>query len=145
MNVDTGRYPCVESDLGVARYASAKCAPLESVNGFFEGFGDRAPGDTRVLIVGSHCFCGKEIVTTRRVLLYSDVTLPLQRYSVHTHTHTHTHTHARGVSLSLRVTALGRSGTQTLHSPLLSEDTLSLFQTVRQGTSTAVAGVNGKQ
>ena len=99
MNVDTGRYPCVESDLGVARYASAKCAPLESVNGFFEGFGDRAPGDTRVLIVGSHCFCGKEIVTTRRVLLYSDVTLPLQRYSVHTHTHTRTRTHEGSLSL----------------------------------------------
>ena len=103
MNIDTGRYPCVVGDLGVARYASAKRAPIESTNGFFEGFGDRAPGDTRVLIVGSHCFCGKEIVTTRRVLLYSDVTLPLQK-------HTHTHTHTRGVSLSLSLSARHRFG-----------------------------------
>ena len=84
MNVDTGRYPCVKSALGVARYASAKCAPLESVNGFFEGFGDRAPGDTRVLIVGSHCFGGKEIVTTRRP---TRATL-LGRYTTVTKTHT---------------------------------------------------------
>ena len=59
MNINAGRYPCVVSDLGVARNASAKRAPTESVNGFFEGLGNRAPGDTRVLIVGSHCFVVK--------------------------------------------------------------------------------------